>query len=66
MHKKPFLLSTSSSSAHSSLANLTNIENAISVTKSRVISESVLESGKTVKEGFSPLAREDFNLVTKS
>jgi len=71
MHKKPFLLllqllsTTSSSSAHSSEAKLTNIENAISVTKDRVISESILESGETVKDGLSPLSREDFNLVTK-
>jgi len=47
-------------------AKLTNIENAISVTKDRVISESILESGETVKDGLSPLSREDFNLVTKS
>ena len=48
-----------------SAAKLTNIENAISVTKDRVISESILESGETVKDGLSPLSREDFNLVTK-
>lgn len=48
-----------------SAAKLTNIENAISVTKDRVISESILESGETVKDGLSPLNREDFNLVTK-
>lgn len=71
MHKKTFLLllqllsTTSSSSAHLSAAKLTNIENAISVTKDRVISESILESGETAKDGLSPLIREDFNLVTK-
>jgi len=50
-----------------SVAKLTNIENAISVRKKdRVISESISESGETVKEGLSPLSREDFNAVTKS
>jgi len=52
--------------ALASPAKLTNIENAISVTKDRVISESILESGETTKDGLSPLSREDFNLVTKS
>jgi hypothetical protein len=66
LHRRQCIKLLSTSSAHSSAAKLTNIENAISVTKDRVISESILESGETAKDGLSPLSREDFNLVTKS
>ena len=66
MHKKTSNYFPVFFCALASPAKLTNIENAISVTKDRVISESILESGETAKDGLSPLSREDFNLVTKS